>query len=192
MKAKVHVRKYDGNCKVIETIDYNFEFEIENIQTNLFSFILSLVPHRQDAEDLLQKTNYILCEKQKTFDPTLGEFKSWAFKIAKYQVMAYRTKHYRSKISFSNELTENLAQEYIDHVTPHLKKEALNRCYEKLPEHMQTIAQLRFKDSLSLQEISASTERPIGAVSATLHRIRANLMKCIKGAYQEVEQEYYK
>lgn len=172
--------------------EYHFETDVKKIQSNLFGFIMSLVHHRHDAEDLLQKTNFILCEKQDTFDPSLGSFQSWAFKIAKYQVMAYRTKNYRSKVSFSNELTENLAQEYVDHVTPYLKKEALNRCYKKLPEHMQSIAQLRFKQSLSLQEISESTERSIGAVSATLHRIRLNLMKCIKDAYTEAEQEYYK
>lgn len=171
---------------------YHFEIDLKKIQSNLFGFIFSLVRHKQDAEDLLQKTNVILCEKQDTFDPDLGSFQSWAFKIAKYQVMAHRTKKYRSKVSFSNELTENLAQEYVDNITPYLKKEALSRCYKKLPEHMQSIAQLRFKQSLSLQEISESTDRPIGSVSATLHRIRENLMKCIKDAYKEAEQEYYK
>ena len=164
---------------------------LKDCQLPLYNFILSLVPHKQDAEDILQKTNLIICEKADNYDHSKS-FKGWAFAIAKFQVMAFRTKNYRSKVSFSNELAENLAQEHIDHVTPHLKKEALNRCYAKLPDHMQTIAQLRFKQSLSLQEISQSTERSIGAISATLHRIRANLMKCIHNAYNEAEQEYYR
>jgi len=164
---------------------------LKDCQLPLYNFILTLVPHKQDAEDILQKTNLIICEKAESYDHSKS-FKGWAFAIAKFQVMAFRTKNYRSKVSFSNELTENLAEEYVDHVTPHLKKEALNRCYKKLPEHMKKIAHLRFKNSLSLKEISTSTNRSIGAISSTLHRIRENLMKCIKDAYQEVEQEYYK
>ena len=164
--------------------------KLENIQFKLFNFIFSLVHHKADCEDILQKTNLIICQNIHKYDESKS-FQGWAFAIAKFQVMAHRTKNYRSKVSFSNELTENLAQDHIDHVTPYLKKEALNRCYKKLPEHMQKIAHLRFKKSQSLQEISDSTQRSIGAISATLHRIRANLMKCIKDVYQEVEQEYY-
>lgn len=164
--------------------------QLENLQFKLFNFIFSLVHHKADCEDILQKTNLVICQNIHKYDQSKS-FQGWAFSIAKFQVMAYRTKNYRSKVSFSNELAENLAQEQIDHITPHLQKEALNRCYKKLPQHMQEIAHLRFKKSQSLQEISYSTQRSIGAISATLHRIRSNLMKCIKDAYQEVEQEYY-
>lgn len=163
---------------------------ITDIQSQLFPFILSLLPHKQDAEDVLQKTNLILCQKQQEFDPNLGSFKSWAFKIARYQVMGHKTQCSRSRISFSNELTEILADEYIDYETPQIQKRALNKCYQKLPEHMKNIANLRFKKSLTMKEISSKTQRPVGAVSATLFRIRQNILGCINEAYSEAEEEY--
>lgn len=165
---------------------------ITDIQPQLFSFIFSLVPHKQDAEDILQKTNLILCEKQETFNPELGSFKAWAFIIARYQAMKHKTKHCRSKICFSNELTESLADEAIDYDTPQIQKNALNKCYNKLPEHMKKIAELRFKKELTMKEISVCTNRPIGAISATLFRIRQNILGCINEALKEAEEEYDK
>ncbi len=172
--------------------EFEFNSYINKIQGSLFGFIFSFVCHKQDAEDILQKTNLILCEKQGTFNPKLGSFKSWAFKIARFQVMAYRTNRKRSKISFSNELTEVLAEEAKDYETPHIQREALNKCYKKLPIHMQKIAELRFKRDLPLKDICESTNKSIGYISGTLNRIRGNILNCITESYKEAEQEFYK
>lgn len=176
-------------CKV-SNINKIFNELLSEIQLPLFKFIFSLHPHKADAEDILQKTNLILLEKQEEYDPKLGHFKGWAYKIARYQVMAHRTSHARSKICLSNELTEILADEAIDYDTSHIKRNALNKCYKKLPEHMKKIAELRFKRDLSMKEISLSVNRPMGSISATLTRIRENILKCIGEAYREAELEF--
>lgn len=169
-----------------------FDLEIKKIQPFLYSYIFSLCPHKQDAEDILQKTNLILCKKQDEIDE-FKSFKAWAFKIAKFQVMGHRTSHARSKICFSNELTEQLADQSIDCHELSLKKQALNECYKKLPPHMSMIAELRYKKNLSLKEISSTTARPIGSVSATMFRIRESLSKCIHEEYRKVkESEFFK
>ena len=175
----------------VNLTELEFKKCINKVQHYLFGFILSVVHHRQDAEDILQKTNLIMCEKQDHFNPELGCFKTWAIAIARYQIMAYRTHRKRSKISFSNELTEILTEESKDYETPHIRLEALNKCYKKLPKHMQSIADLRFKRNLTMKEISYHTNRSVGAVSATLHRIRKNIMSCINEAYREAEHEFY-
>lgn len=178
---------------VCEANEINIIFDelLHDTQFSLFQFILSLIPHKQDAEDVLQKTNLILIEKQEKFDPKKGSFQTWAFSIARYQVMRHKTQHARSKICFSNELTEILAEEAIDYDTPQIQKNALNKCYKKLPEHMQKIAELRFKRDLTMKEISLCVNRPVGSISATLTRIRQNILKCIGEAYRQAEQEFY-
>ena len=177
-------------CKV-DNINIIFNELLSEIQLPLFQFIFSLIPHKQDAEDILQKTNLILVEKQEEFDPKLGSFKTWSFNIARYQVMGHRTTHSRSKICFSNELTEVLADESLDSETPQIQKNALNKCYKKLPEHMKKIAELRFKRDLTYKEISACVNRPVSAISATLTRTRTHIMSCIQSAYKEAEEEFY-
>lgn len=167
-----------------------FEHLLEGVQSKLLGYILGVIPNRHDAEDILQQTNVILFKKQKEYDPNKGEFHTWAYNVARYQIMAHRTKHSRSKICFSNELTEALAAESIDYETPHIKLKALNKCYKKLPDHMQKIAELRFKRDLSMKEISLHLNRPLGSISATLSRIRLNIMGCIQNAYLEAEKEF--
>ena len=168
-----------------------FDNLICDIQFKLYNFILSLVPHRQDAQDILQKTNLILCEKRDTFDPTKGSFQGWSFRIAKYQVMAHRTKCARSRIVFSDDLIDSIEAESTDRSQLKIQKLALHKCYAKLPAHMHAIADLRFKRDLTIKQISSKLNRPIGSVSATLHRIRSNITRCIKQAYQEAESEFY-
>lgn len=168
-----------------------FDELLNELQLPLFNFIFSLLPHKQDAEDVLQKTNIILCAKKEEYDPKLGHLKGWAYKIARYQVMAHRTLNTRSRICLSNELAEVMADEAIDYDTPQIQRNALNKCYKKLPEHMKKIAELRFKRDLSMKEISLFVNRPIGSISATLTRIRENILKCIGEAYREAEQEFY-
>lgn len=169
----------------------NFSHLLESVQSQLFGYILGLIPNRHDAEDVLQQTNVILCKKQEEYDSNKGEFHTWAYNIARYQIMGHKTRYARSKLCFSNELTEVLAAESIDYETPHIKQQALNKCYKKLPDHMKKIAELRFKRDLSYKEISICVRRPISSISATLVRTREHIMGCIKQAYQEAEQEFY-
>ena len=51
------------------------------IQKSLYAFILSLLPNRTEAEDILQETNLILCQKENEYNRE-GHFQGWAFSIA--------------------------------------------------------------------------------------------------------------
>ena len=144
-----------------DSVSFEFSQKLVGVQKNLYSFILSLLANRSDAEDVLQETNLILCQKSKEYNPE-GNFRSWAFNIARYQVLAHLTKKKRSKICFSNELVETLASEEFDALLIHqLTQRALQICYELLPEHMKEISRLRFKEDLSMKEISKLISRPV-------------------------------
>ena len=161
------------------SVSFEFSQKLVGVQRNLYSFILCLLPNRSDAEDVLQETNLILCQKSKEYDPE-GNFRSWAFNIARYQVLAHLTKRKRSKIYFSNELVETLASEEFDARKHQLSQRALQICYDLLPAHMREISRMRFKEDLSMKDISKAMSRPIGAISGTLFRIRQNLIQCVR------------
>ena len=172
-----------------------FEEAITDSQSYLFGFIFSAVPNKEDTKDILQKTNFILCQKQNEFDSNKGTFISWAMQIARFQIMAHRTTHARSRIYFCNELAETLMDEQFCDIEHRIKKRALKQCLSKLPPHQKSISDLRYKQQLTLKEISLACKRPIGAVSATLHRIRESIKTCIDTEYKraelEIEQETY-
>lgn len=156
-----------------------YEEKIKEFQPNIYSYILSLYPNKADAEDILQEVNFILIKKESEYDYSKS-FKGWCFAIARYQVMAHRSKHARSKISFSDTLVDAIHEDFDYNEDFSLQKKAFALCFKKLPEHMCEIAELRFKEDYSLKDIAIKTNRTIGAVSATLFRIRSNLSKCIK------------
>lgn len=160
--------------------NFDFEIELEKIQSCLYSFIRSLIHNPQDSKDVLQETNLIICKNQNQFDPKVGKLKTWAFKIARFQVMGFITKSKRSKLTFCNELAETLIDEFIENEPNDETQKALEISYKELPDHMSEIAHLRFKKNKTLKEISKQVNRPIGSVSATLFRIRENLLKSTK------------
>ena len=158
------------------------------MQRPLYAFILTLLPNRSDAEDVLQETNLILCRKSREYDPS-GNFQGWAFRIARFQVLRHLSVKRRSKICFSNELVDALAEEEFDARRFHLMQKALQLCYDLLPGHMREIARLRFKEDAPLKSISKALNRPIGAISGTLFRIRRNLTRCVQLKIPQLEME---
>ena len=174
-----------------EKFPVEYSRNLTSIQRSLYAYILSLLPNRTDAEDVLQETNLILCQKASEYDPA-GHFQGWAFKIARFQVMKQITKNKRSKLHFNNEIVENLTTDDFDPERIRIIQKALQYCYEALPEHMRTVAKMRFREEMNLKEISVKIKRPLGSISATLHRIRSNLSKCVQNkmlAYKR-EAEY--
>lgn len=172
----------------MNSITFEFSQKITRIQKSLYAFILSLVPNRTEAEDILQETNLILCRKAEEYDPQ-GHFQGWAFKIARFQVMKHQTNRKRSKIHFSTEIIEDVAAEEFDKKKILVVQKALSLCYDELPKRMRIIAELRFKKNKSLKYISEAVNRPIGAISSTLYRIRHKLVDCVNNRTLSLESE---
>src|SRR3954467_6850505 len=78
-------------------------------QRQIFSYIYTLVPRRHDAEDLLQETSLVICEKFPEFE--IGtDFVAWACQIAYWRVRYSRQKFARSKVVFDQEIVDVLAK----------------------------------------------------------------------------------
>ena len=60
-------------------------------QRQIFSYIYILVPNRSDAEDLLQETSLVICEKFHEFEEGT-DFVAWACQIAYWRIRYSRQK----------------------------------------------------------------------------------------------------
>src|SRR6266513_2874968 len=78
-------------------------------QRRIFSYIYTLVPDRHDANDLLQETSLVICEKFHEFSPGT-DFVAWACQIAYWQIRRARQKFARSRVIFDQEIVDALAQ----------------------------------------------------------------------------------
>ena len=80
-----------------------------NFQGRLYAFILSLMGDPNSANDILQETNIVLWNKSSEFE--LGtNFKAWSFRIASFQVMAYRQRCMRDRLIFDDDMNMYLLE----------------------------------------------------------------------------------
>ena len=68
-----------------------FILELTQVQQRLFGFLFKRLADREQAREVLQRTNLVLCRKSSAFEPGT-DFKDWAMTVANYEVMTYRKK----------------------------------------------------------------------------------------------------
>ena len=159
-----------------------FVANIASVQRQLHTFIYSLVYHREDTEDILQETNYVLWRRADTFRPGTN-FRAWAYKIAQFQVMAYRKKKMKlnSKEWLDSELIECLAEEALEDADYYDQRHnLLQECLQALPEERRALVTKRYTPGVSVNGMAEELGKAPKAVSETLRRIRHALHRCIK------------
>ena len=169
-----------------DPVSVEFSQQLTLVQRKLYSYILTLVPNRAEAEDILQETNLVLCRKAGEYDVN-GNFQGWAFRISRFQVMAYLKKRKRDNLLISGDIVELLAEEVEDLSHFDRMRKSLAYCLETLTEKSREVARLRFEGNLSLADISEKLGRPMGTISATLFRIRQSLAICVRKKSAEEE-----
>ncbi len=76
----------------------------------IHSYILTMVPNKADAEDVLQTAIADMWEHFEDFEEGTN-FLAWASTIAKYHVLTYRKKRSRSRVHFSDKAVELIEAE---------------------------------------------------------------------------------
>ena len=148
-------------------------------QRKLLSYIMTLVPSRSDAEDILQEASLTICEKFP--DYTSGtNFYSWACQIAYWKVRAARKKYATSKVIFNEEVFEVISQtrvemeEELDH-----RHRALSKCLQKLNERDRRMVLVRYESGHNVKAAAQACGRTIQGAYKALTRIRKTLHDCV-------------
>ena len=148
-------------------------------QRRIFSYIYTLVPSRADAEDILQETSLVICEKFGEF--TIGtDFAAWACQIAYWEVRRARQKFARSKVVFDQDVVDALAQTasaMIDEVSE--RHEALAGCLKKLHPRDREFVLARYEPGCGVEQAAQRSGRSIEAAYKALGRIRKMLLDCV-------------
>jgi RNA polymerase sigma-70 factor (ECF subfamily) len=148
-------------------------------QPEIHRYVLSLLPDRMLADDVVQETNLVLWRKAAEYDPA-QPFLPWALTIALYQVKAARRDAGRDRHVFDDSLVEVLATECReDHHTDALEQ-ALEKCLQELPERQRQLILARYAPGSSVQDLAAARKQTPTALSLSLMRIRRALETCIE------------
>lgn len=147
-------------------------------QPEIHRYILSLLPDRMLADDVVQETNLVLWRKASEYDPE-QPFLAWAFGIAWFQVKAARRDSARDLHIFDDDLVEILAAENVEETESLDLSEALEHCLSELPDRQRQLILDRYQPGASVQDLAAARAKTPTALSLSLLRIRKALELCI-------------
>ncbi len=151
------------------------------------AYVRRLVPARADADDVMQEVSVVLWEKFDTFRED-GNFKAWAFGVARFEVLAWLRDRGRDRLVLDEEVVAKLAAESLDE-EPRLERqrEALEHCMKKVPEDQRALLMQAYQPESRIQEVARDSGRTVAGFYQWLHRMRRMLLECIRRALaQEV------
>lgn len=148
-------------------------------QRQIFSYIYTLVPNRCDAEDLLQETGLVICEKFNEFRED-SDFVAWACQIAYWRIRYSRQKFVRSKVLFDQEIVDVVAQTAAN-MSDELddRHEALARCLQKLHPRDRDMLLARYEPGGGVEEAARRSGRSRQTAYKALSRLRKLLLDCV-------------
>src|SRR4051794_26496264 len=150
-------------------------------ERRLYAYILTLLPHRADADDLLQEASLVMWDKFDDRHPP-DDFAAWGCRIAYFKVLDFYKKGRRARVRFSQAMLERLAETAVEQAAAlqlDERRDALAGCLEKLPPRDQDLLARRFAPGATTQSAAAAVGRSVDAVYKALAKIRQALFDCV-------------
>jgi len=150
----------------------------------LAAYVMTLVPHPQDADDILQNAKVVMWRNFSQFRPGTN-FGAWARKVAFHQVLSHRKRKQRDKLEFSDEFLKVVAAE-TESGSEHLERrqQLLNQCVGKLPADHREVLELRYREGLDIDTMAGRLNRTVAALYRLLSRVRRNLHDCVTHSFK--------
>ena len=164
-------------------IDERFVALFAQAQPAIFGYILSLVPHWSDAEDVMQQVSVTLWRKFDEFDPDApgSSFVRWACVVAKHAVLNHLKKARRSRLVFSDDLIELMAAEGEQDVELLAQeRRALAGCLQKLSKRQRQVLEACYGRSATVKQLAEALGRTPNSLYKMLGRIRDGLLQCVE------------
>jgi RNA polymerase sigma-70 factor (ECF subfamily) len=150
-------------------------------ERRIFAYIMTLLPHRADAEDLLQQVSLIMWEKFDSQAPP-EDFAAWGCRIAYFKIRDHRRTLRRSRVIFSDAMLDRVAQSLADRALElrlDERHEAMVRCLEKLQRRDRDLLAERFKEGATARSAAERIGLSPDAFYKSLARIRRLLDECV-------------
>jgi RNA polymerase sigma-70 factor (ECF subfamily) len=148
-------------------------------QEDLFRYIYALLPHAEDARDVLQETCVALYRKFEEYDPD-KPFLAWAYCFAYLEVLKQRERNQRGTRLLSRDLVECLARQREEHEPVlHARLLALDHCLAELPPADRELIHQRYQQKTRSEDMVRQFETSRRTLFRNLDRIRRVLFGCI-------------
>ena len=162
-----------------------FILELTQVQQRLLGFLFKRLADREQAREVLQRTNLVLCRKADQYQAGTN-FKAWAMSVANYEVMAYRKTQVRERLVFSDEVDDMIGSRENEFSSNQKDRIAhLNHCLQLMSPQNRELIEHRYEGEYSIKKIADEIGGTIGSIRVKLHRLRKLLLECIQNRMQE-------
>lgn len=146
----------------------------------LRAYVRRLVPARADADDIMQEVSVVLWEKFSSFREE-GDFKAWAFGVARYEVLGWLRDKGRDRLVLDEEVVARLADEAVEE-EPRLasQRAALEDCMARVEPEQRALLMRAYGEDARIQEVAAHSGRTVAGFYQWLHRMRRLLLDCVR------------
>lgn len=151
-------------------------------QKRIFAYILSLVPKRVDAEDMLQQTSMEMWRMFDKFEPGT-DFTAWGIAISRFRIMKFRKEQQRDrKVTFLNDEAFEIILDKAAHLEKgtHYQLPALEGCIKRLNDRDRRLLVQRYDKGLTFQSIADKLGCSVTLVYRNMTLIHTNLLRCIR------------
>jgi RNA polymerase sigma-70 factor (ECF subfamily) len=146
----------------------------------VYGYILSMLPNWTDADEVLQETNIRLWEEFDRFEPGT-DFAAWAIRVAHYQVLTWRKRRDRSRLVFSDDAIQAIADERHNNPLPlDSRQAALAECLKQLSARNIDLITRCYSGGNTIRRVAKELQRSTEAVYKAVQRIRLTLHACIE------------
>ena len=162
-----------------------FILELTQVQQRLFGFLFKRLADREQAREVLQRTNLVLCRKAEQYQAGTN-FKAWAMSVANHEVMAYRKTQVRERLVFSDEVDDMIGSrenEFSSSLKDRISH--LNHCLQLMSPQNRQLIEHCYEGQNSMEKIADEIGGTVGAIRVKLHRLRKLLLECIQNRMQE-------
>ena len=143
------------------------------------AFAFSLIPNREDVDDIIQETLSELWRNFDKFDPE-RPFLPWANRFVYRQVLIHRrSTAIRLKYMFSEELLQHMVDEQPPLERDVALSDALDKCLQGLTDDQRELVRLRYYTGESLKEVATRAGKSPDSIYKQIQRIREVLQECV-------------
>ncbi len=154
----------------------------------IYAYILTLIPHWADAEDVFQETSTIIWEKFDEFTPGTN-FRAWACQVAYYRAIWFRQRQKKLAVPFGEEFFRLVSEETLSESTLLEDRHfALSGCMERLIELDRTLVERCYASGATIKQVALELGRSPDATYKTLKRIHRELFDCVEASLQEKDK----
>lgn len=146
----------------------------------ILRYIMTFIPRRDDAEDVLQRTASAVWKRFPEYDSS-REFLPWAIHLAYFEVLNYRKEIARGRLVFHEDLLHALAETH-EACAPLLDAQidALQECLKHLGPEEAALLRQRYCDSEPVASLARQEGITIKSIYRKLDRLRDRVAQCMQ------------